>query len=64
VIESYLPQQMTDAEVADAIARAVAESGAAGMKDMGKAMAALRAKYAGRMDFAKASGLLRAKLGG
>ena len=38
--------------------------GAAGIKDMGKAMAALRAKYAGRMDFAKASGVLRQKLGG
>jgi uncharacterized protein YqeY len=64
VIETYLPKQMTDAEVADAIARAVSESGATGIKDMGKAMAALRAKYAGRMDFAKASGLLRQKLGG
>jgi uncharacterized protein YqeY len=64
VIEGYLPKQLTEAEVAEAITRAVAESGAAGMKDMGKAMAALRAKYAGRMDFAKASGLLRAKLGG
>ena len=64
VIESYLPQQMTEGEMADAIARAVTDSGAAGMKDMGKAMAALRAKYAGRMDFGKASAALRVKLSG
>ena len=64
IIESYLPKQMSDAEVRDAIAAAVAESGATSIKDMGKAMAALRAKYAGRMDFGKASGLLREKLAG
>jgi uncharacterized protein YqeY len=64
VIEGFLPQQMTEAEMRDAIAAAIADSGAAGMKDMGKAMAALRAKYAGRMDFAKASGLLRERLAG
>jgi uncharacterized protein YqeY len=64
VIESYLPKQMTEAEVGDAIARVIAETGAAGIKDMGKAMAALRANYAGRMDFGKASGLLRQKLAG
>jgi uncharacterized protein YqeY len=55
---------MSEAEMKDAIAATVAETGAAGMKDMGKAMAALRAKYAGRMDFAKASALLREKLAG
>ena len=64
VIESYLPKQLSEAEVKDAIARVVVETGATGIKDMGKAMAALRAKYAGRMDFGKASGLLREKLAG
>ena len=64
IIESYLPKQMSDAEMKDAIGRIVVESGATSIKDMGKAMAALRAKYAGRMDFGKASGLLREKLAG
>jgi uncharacterized protein YqeY len=64
VIESYMPKQMTEAEVTDAIARVVNQTGAAGMKDMGKVMAALRAQYAGRMDFGKASAALRAKLSG
>ncbi|WP_262030306.1 GatB/YqeY domain-containing protein [Microvirga sp. Mcv34] len=59
VISSYLPQQMDEAETRAAIEAAIAETGAASMKDMGKVVAALRAKYAGRMDFAKASGLVK-----
>jgi uncharacterized protein len=59
VISSYLPQQMDEAETKAAIEAAIAETGAASMKDMGKVVAALRAKYAGRMDFAKASGLVK-----
>jgi uncharacterized protein len=59
VITSYLPQQMDEAETRTAIEAAIAETGAASMKDMGKVVAALRAKYAGRMDFAKASGLVK-----
>ena len=59
VISSYLPQQMDEAETKAAIEAAVAETGAASMKDMGKVVGALRAKYAGRMDFAKASGLVK-----
>ena len=59
VISSYLPQQMDEAETRTAIEAAIAETGAASMKDMGKVVAALRAKYAGRMDFAKASGLVK-----
>ena len=47
-----------------AIADAIGETGAAGMKDMGKVIAALRAKYAGQMDFGKASGLVKAALAG
>ncbi|WP_114945414.1 GatB/YqeY domain-containing protein [Microvirga calopogonii] len=59
VISSYLPQQMDEAETKAAIEAAIAETGAASMKDMGKVVGALRAKYAGRMDFAKASGLVK-----
>ena len=47
-----------------AIDAAVAETGAAGMKDMGKVMAALKTSHAGKMDFAKASGLVKAGLAG
>ncbi|WP_342360573.1 GatB/YqeY domain-containing protein [Terrarubrum flagellatum] len=63
-ISSFLPKQMSDAEVADAIKAAIAETGAASMKDMGKVVGALRAKYAGQMDFGKASGLVKAALSG
>ena len=62
VISAYLPKQMSDAEVSAAIDAAVAETGAAGMKDMGKVIGVLRAKFAGQMDFGKASGLVKAKL--
>ena len=64
VISAYLPKQMSDDEVNAAIAAIVAETGAAGMKDMGKVIAALKAKYAGQMDFGKASGLVKAALTG
>src|SRR3954452_9447760 len=62
IISAYLPKQMSDDDVKAAIAAAVAETGAAGMKDMGKVVAALKGKYAGQMDFAKASGLVKAAL--
>ena len=62
VISAYLPKQMSEAEVAAAIDAAIAETGAAGMKDMGKVIAVLRGKYAGQMDFGKASGAVKAKL--
>lgn len=64
VISAYLPKQMGEDEVKAAIAAAVTESGAASVKDMGKVIAILRAKYAGQMDFAKASGLVKAALAG
>lgn len=64
VISAYLPKQMSDDEVKAAITAAVTETGAAGMKDMGKVIAVLRAKYAGQMDFGKASGLVKAALSG
>lgn len=64
VIASFLPKQMSDAEMGDAIAAAIAETGAASMKDMGKVIGVLRGKYAGQMDFGKASGLVKGKLSG
>lgn len=64
IISAYLPKQMSETEVAAAIDAAVTETGAAGMKDMGKVIGVLRAKYAGQMDFGKASGLVKAKLAG
>jgi uncharacterized protein YqeY len=62
IISGYLPKQMSDAEVAAAIDAAVKETGAAGMKDMGKVIGALRGKYAGQMDMGKASAAVKAKL--
>jgi uncharacterized protein len=59
VISAYLPKQMDEAETKAAIQAAIAETGAASMKDMGKVVASLRAKYVGQMDFAKASGLVK-----
>lgn len=64
IISSYLPKQMSDAEVSAAIDAAIKETGAASMKDMGKVVGALKAKFAGQMDFAKASALVKGKLGG
>jgi uncharacterized protein YqeY len=62
IIAAYLPQQMSEAEVQTAIAAAIQETGAAGMKDMGKVIGVLRGRFAGQMDFAKASGMVKAKL--
>jgi uncharacterized protein YqeY len=64
VIQAYLPKQMSDDDVKAAIAAVIKETGAASMKDMGKVVASLKAKYAGQMDFAKASGLVKAALSG
>jgi uncharacterized protein len=64
VISAYLPKQMTEDEVKAAISAAVAETNAAGVKDMGKVIGALKAKYTGQMDFAKASALVKATLAG
>jgi uncharacterized protein YqeY len=64
VIESFLPQQMDEAAMEAAVAAAVAETGAASIKDMGKVMAALRAKHAATLDMAKAGPMVKARLGG
>jgi uncharacterized protein YqeY len=62
VIEGFLPSQMDDAAMQQAVADAVAETGAASIKDMGKVMAALRAKHAASLDMAKAGPLVKARL--
>lgn len=63
VIEEFLPQQMGEDEVKAAIAAIIAETGAAGMKDMGKVVAALKAKHGSQLDMGKASALVKAALG-
>ena len=63
VIEEFLPRQLGEAEVAAAIAAAVAEVGAATVKDMGRVMAALKARYTGQMDFGAAGAKIKARLG-
>lgn len=63
IIDVYLPRQMDDAAVTAAIAAAIKDTGAASPKDMGKVMAALKAKHAGQMDFQKASAAVKAALG-
>ncbi|HXD82945.1 MAG TPA: GatB/YqeY domain-containing protein [Rudaea sp.] len=62
VIQAYLPAQMTPVEVDAAIATAIAESGAAGPKDMGKVMGLVKPKVAGRTDMGKLSELVKTKL--
>ena len=59
VIESYMPKQMSDAEVKAVASALIADLGANGMKDMGKVIAAMKDKYAGAMDFGKASGIVK-----
>ncbi len=63
IIREFLPVQLSEADVHKAVADAIAQAGAASVKDMGKVMAALKASYTGRMDFAKASALVKQKLG-
>ena len=62
VIEAFLPRQMDDAAIEAAVAGAIAESGAASIKDMGKVMAVLRAKHAAALDMAKAGPIVKARL--
>ena len=62
IIRTFLPDQMDEAAIADAITAAITESGAESIKDMGKVMGVLKTKYAGKMDFGAASGLIKARL--
>jgi uncharacterized protein YqeY len=63
VIEEFLPRQLSPEEIEAAIAAAIAETGATGIRDMGKVMAALKARHAGQMDFGAAGALIKARLG-
>jgi uncharacterized protein YqeY len=63
VINAFLPQQMGDGAILDAARAAIAEVGAASIRDMGKVVAALKEKYPGQMDFARASGVVKGLLG-
>ncbi|MPZ57477.1 MAG: GatB/YqeY domain-containing protein [Rhizobiales bacterium] len=62
IIASYLPKQMSEAEAKAAIEAAIKDTGAAGMKDMGKVMAALKERHAGQLDIATASGMVKGLL--
>ena len=64
VLQEFLPAQLSEAEIDELIARAVAETGAAGMRDMGKVMNLLRPQLAGRADMGAVSNRIKAKLGG
>ncbi len=64
IIREFLPKQLSDADTDKAIADAIAEAGATSIKDMGKVMAALKARYAGQIDFGRASAAVKAKLTG
>ncbi len=64
VINEFLPKQLDEGAVKTAASAAIADVGASGMKDMGKVIAALKAKYPGQMDFAKASAIVKALLTG
>jgi len=63
VIESFLPRQMTDDEIAAAARNVIADTGAAGIRDMGKVMAALRERHAGVVDFSRAGPIVKQLLG-
>jgi uncharacterized protein YqeY len=62
VLEEFLPQQLTEEEVAEIIQQAISDSGASGMQDMGKVMAQAKPKLQGRADMGKVSGLVKAQL--
>lgn len=63
VIEEFLPRQLSAAEVEAAVAAAIAATGAAGIRDMGKVMGELRARHAGQMDFGAVGPMVKARLG-
>jgi uncharacterized protein YqeY len=63
VLHTYLPQQLTEDEIKDILEKVVVETGAAGIKDMSKVMAAIKPLVAGRADMGKISGLIKTRLG-
>ncbi len=64
LLSDYLPKQLTDAEIAEEVSAAIAQTGAKGVPDMGKVMGALKGKLAGRADMGKVSSLVKSKLAG
>jgi uncharacterized protein len=64
IISSYLPAQMSESEIVDAVAALVKETGATAMKDMGKVMAAIKERYTGKLDVSKASAAVKKLLSG
>lgn len=64
VIERFLPKQMDEAGIKDAVAKTIAATGAVGIKDMGKVMGELKKAYVGQMDFAAAGAIVKGMLGG
>ena len=64
IIQAYMPAQLSDAELDKMVADAVAESGAASVKDMGKVMGILKPKVAGKADMSAVSAKIKARLGG
>jgi uncharacterized protein YqeY len=64
VVESFLPRQMSEEEIAAAARAAIAETGAAGVRDTGKVMAALRERHAGAIDLGRAGAIVKRLLGG
>jgi hypothetical protein len=64
IIREFLPTQLSEAQTADAVTRAIAETGAAGIRDMGKVMAFLKDNYRGQIDMAKAGVAIKAALAG
>lgn len=63
VIEEFLPRQLSPEEAEQAVAAAIAETGASSIKDMGRVMGALKARYAGQMDFGTVGPLVKSRLG-
>jgi uncharacterized protein len=64
ILQTYLPQALSDAEVEAAVAEAIAAAGAKAPSDMGKVMGVLKAKLAGRADMSRVSSIVKAKLAG
>ena len=63
MIEGFLPRQLNEVEISAAITAAIAEIEASSIRDMGRVMGALKAKYAGRMDFSKEGAVIKGLLG-
>jgi uncharacterized protein len=63
VLQTYLPQQLTEAEIMAIVDKVIADTGASGAKDMGKVVGAVKPLVAGQADMAKVSGLIKSKLG-